>query len=328
VTVARNDGGDTNTSGDVLGNGLQFSGFDGAIYWWFCVLEWWFMNSENSKTSRAVWFLTGITTTGMIFFASLYFFAPKTVVQQVASGPTVKTNALPPPPNGFVIDSAAPKPARPNPFDQFDSLKTRAAPARTNEFGDVKVTPPPVAELSDEDVGLNLPVVKVTGFVNVGNVSKVLFVSQPKDNRNGPIYYSLAEGDRSADGKLELVKIHAAMDAVDVINEGTLATLTVKDNSLVPTTYTPAASAALEEAQAQALDEARRDNDLLLKWSLEDAQLDQQWLLEDDLQDLNKSVRGVRNSIDWASQQQSLDLQGVQDSIDRASQQQFLYGPH
>lgn len=90
--------------------------------------------------------------------------------------------------------------------------------------------PPP----EPEKPKVELPVVKITGFINIGNQSKVLFVSQPKDKKTEPIYYSLSEGEKSANGKLELVKIHPAQEGVDVINDGTLVTLTVKDDSLAP----------------------------------------------------------------------------------------------
>jgi hypothetical protein len=47
------------------------------------------MNSENSKTDRAVWFLTGITTAGMIFFLPGCTVLPaKTVAQQSATAKT------------------------------------------------------------------------------------------------------------------------------------------------------------------------------------------------------------------------------------------------
>jgi len=53
---------------------------------------------------------------------------------------------------------------------------------------------------------VELPVVKNHGLVNIGNVRKVLFVSQPKDKKEGPFYYSLAEGEKSDDGKLSWSK--------------------------------------------------------------------------------------------------------------------------
>jgi hypothetical protein len=105
--------------------------------------------------------------------------------------------------------------------------------------------PPPPASDADKPK-VELPVVKITGFVNIGNKSKVLFLSEPKDKKEGPFYYSLAEGEKSADGKFELVKIHPSQDEVDVINAGVPVTLTVKDDSL-GSSPAPAASTAAKE---------------------------------------------------------------------------------
>jgi hypothetical protein len=107
------------------------------------------------------------------------------------------------------------------------------------------LNPPPPPPEADKPK-IELPVVKITGFVNIGDTSKVLFLSQPKDKREGPFYYSLAEGEKSADGKFELVKIHPLQDEVDVINAGVPVTLTVKDDSL-GSSPAPAASPVAKE---------------------------------------------------------------------------------
>ena len=104
--------------------------------------------------------------------------------------------------------------------------------------------PPPPPEADKPKV--ELPVVKITGFVKIGNQSKVLFLSQPKDKKEGPFYYSLAEGEKSGDGKFELVKIHPALEGVDVINAGVPVTLTVKDDGL-GSSPAPAASPVAKE---------------------------------------------------------------------------------
>lgn len=107
------------------------------------------MNSENSKANGKVWFLAGITTAGMILFASLYFSAPKTVVLRVSelqANPSgfdhsllvpeataqkhapsasefladVKAPFKPPPASSLVADPASAPPK--NPYDQFDDL--------------------------------------------------------------------------------------------------------------------------------------------------------------------------------------------------------------
>ena len=92
------------------------------------------------------------------------------------------------------------------------------------------LNPPPPPE--PEKPKVEVPVVKISGFVNIGHKKTVLFVSQPKDKKDGPIYYSLTEGEKSADGKLELLKIHSAEESVDVINDGVTQTaLTAKDDT-------------------------------------------------------------------------------------------------
>ena len=108
--------------------------------------------------------------------------------------------------------------------------------------------PPPPASDADKPK-VELPVVKITGFVNIGSQSKVLFLSQPKDKKEGPFYYSLAEGEKSADGKFELVKIHPAQDEVDVLNAGVPVTLTVKDDSLGSSPAPAAAAAPAEKGE-------------------------------------------------------------------------------
>jgi hypothetical protein len=108
------------------------------------------------------------------------------------------------------------------------------------------LNPPPPPPSDADKPKVELPVVKITGFVNIGNTSKVLFLSQPKDKKEGPFYYSLAEGEKSADGKFELVKIHPSQDEVDVINLGVPVTLTVKEDSL-GSSPAPAASPVAKE---------------------------------------------------------------------------------
>ncbi len=108
------------------------------------------------------------------------------------------------------------------------------------------LNPPPPPPSDADKPKVELPVIKITGFVNIGNKSRVLFLSEPKDKKEGPFYYSLAEGEKSADGKFELVKIHPSQDEVDVINAGVPVTLTVKDDSL-GSSPAPAASPVAKE---------------------------------------------------------------------------------
>lgn len=84
----------------------------------------------------------------------------------------------------------------------------------------------PVAETPKAD----LPVIKLSGFLKIGTDTRALFSSVPKDKKDSPTYYNLAEGEK--DGILEVVKIHEAKGEVDIVNSGTKATLSLKDDSL------------------------------------------------------------------------------------------------
>ena len=93
--------------------------------------------------------------------------------------------------------------------------------------------PPPPPE--PEKPKVEVPVIKITGFVDIGVAEKgSLSFRNPRIKKEGTFYYSLAEGESGADGshKLELVKIHPSQDGVDVINDGVVVTLTVKDDTL------------------------------------------------------------------------------------------------
>jgi hypothetical protein len=96
--------------------------------------------------------------------------------------------------------------------------------------------PPPPPE--PEKPKVELPVIKITGFVSIGAQNRVLFSGTSKEKKETS-YYSLTEGEKSSDGKLELVKIHPGKDAVEVLNDGVLVTLTLKDNSAQPSTDAP-----------------------------------------------------------------------------------------
>jgi hypothetical protein len=101
--------------------------------------------------------------------------------------------------------------------------------------------PPPAAP---EAATADLPVVKLSGFIEIGHKMRALFSSLPKQGKGEPIYYNLAEGEKT--GILELVRIHYHEGAVDVINSGTPMTLNVKDDGLAG--KVPVAAAAAEHA--------------------------------------------------------------------------------
>ncbi len=104
------------------------------------------------------------------------------------------------------------------------------------------LSPPPPPPEPDKPK-IELPDVKITGFVSVANHEKVLFKATSKASKE-PLYYSLAPGERSSDGKLELVKIQPDRESVDVLNDGTLVTLTMKDDANKASGPGPVAAAA------------------------------------------------------------------------------------
>jgi hypothetical protein len=92
------------------------------------------------------------------------------------------------------------------------------------------LNPVPVSHDAEDKLKAELPVVKITGFLDVGGRKRVLFVADEKGKKDHS-YYSLSEGEKSADTKLELVKIHPGEDAVDVVNDGLAVTLTLEKDS-------------------------------------------------------------------------------------------------
>ena len=139
--------------------------------------------------------------------------------------------ALPPPPASGVPGSIRPS------VEAVEGAATENASDLSNPYSVIvernifHLNPPPPPP-EPEKPKLELPVVKITGFVNNGGLTKVFFLAQPKDKKEGSSYYALVEGEKSGDHKLEFVKIHPAQDAVDVINDGVAVTLTVKDDTL------------------------------------------------------------------------------------------------
>lgn len=73
-----------------------------------------------------------------------------------------------------------------------------------------------------------LPDIKICGFVVEAGHARALFACVPKDAKQPELYYDLTEGER--DGILQLVKIHLAEQAAEVINSGVPMTLTLREN--------------------------------------------------------------------------------------------------
>ncbi len=77
---------------------------------------------------------------------------------------------------------------------------------------------------------VELPVVKITGFMKEGRQTRAFFCSLSKNKHDRPIYYDLSEGQKS--GFLQLLRIHYDKGEAEIINSGTHMTLNLKDDSL------------------------------------------------------------------------------------------------
>ncbi len=106
------------------------------------------------------------------------------------------------------------------------------------------IPPPPPAEETKAD----LPVVKLSGFFEVGHKVRALLSSLPKKAKEGPTYYDLAEGEKSKE--VEVVKIRLKEETVDILNSGTAMTLSLKDDSLAGAEQAPAKTKAHREPPA------------------------------------------------------------------------------
>ena len=88
------------------------------------------------------------------------------------------------------------------------------------------IPPPPALEPAK----VELPDIKLSGFVKIGKSTHALFAWISKDKKKEPIYYDLSEGQK--DGLVEVIKIREEKGEVDILNSGTPATLTLKNDSL------------------------------------------------------------------------------------------------
>ncbi len=89
--------------------------------------------------------------------------------------------------------------------------------------------PPPPAPAAPK---VELPEIKLSGFLRIGKTTHALFSYSPKDKKEVPIYYDLADGQK--EGILEVVRIHEEKGEVEIINSGTPLTLSLKDDTLEP----------------------------------------------------------------------------------------------
>jgi hypothetical protein len=88
------------------------------------------------------------------------------------------------------------------------------------------IPPPPALEPPK----VELPDIKLSGFVKIGKSTHALFACISKDKKKDPIYYDLSEGQK--DGIVEVLKIREEKGEVDILNSGTPTTLTLKSDSL------------------------------------------------------------------------------------------------
>jgi hypothetical protein len=118
-----------------------------------------------------------------------------------------------------------------------------SAIVRANVFQLKEPPPPPKAV---DPILLNLPKVNITGFrKHDGEPMHALFATVPKDPKEAPKYFNLAEGEK--EDLLEVKHIDPDQKYVDVIIAGTPTQLTVASNSFVqpvnvPKPGTPAAN--------------------------------------------------------------------------------------
>ncbi|MGO8696849.1 MAG: hypothetical protein ACLQVY_03920 [Limisphaerales bacterium] len=125
---------------------------------------------------------------------------------------------------------AGPRPASALPVD---STNPYAVISERNVFHLNPIPPPPPPEPSKAD----LPVIKLSGFFKVGKKTRALFSSAPAKKDETWTYFNLAEGEK--EGVLEVVRIDEADGKVDVLNTGTPATLTLKEDVIAASPGAP-----------------------------------------------------------------------------------------
>lgn len=140
-----------------------------------------------------------------------------TSAQTNAPAPSVSVQPQEAPPSN---DANAAPDADQNPY---------VAITKANVF-QLKDPPPPPRR--DDPAILNLPKINITGFrKREGEPLHALFATVPKDAKESPKYFNLAEGEK--EGLLELKRIDPSQEFVEVVIAGTPTTLTVKSNSFV-----------------------------------------------------------------------------------------------
>ncbi len=125
-----------------------------------------------------------------------------------------------------------------------------AAAAEANPYSVISdrnmfhLNPPPPPPDKDPPKPVDLPKVMLTGFVGKGHSVKVLLAIPPKDNKGHTDYLTLSPGEKGGEQgrNVELVSIRLDKEEVDIINSGTLQTLSVRSNSYASSPPAPAAA--------------------------------------------------------------------------------------
>ncbi|MDB6057158.1 MAG: hypothetical protein JWO95_1002 [Verrucomicrobiales bacterium] len=110
-----------------------------------------------------------------------------------------------------------------------DDSNPYSAIIRANVF---HLTDAPKPVEKPDQILQTLPKVNISGFLRHSDQPvRALFATVPKDPKELPRYFNLAEGEK--EDILQVTKIYPNQDAVDVIIAGTPVTLTTKSNSFV-----------------------------------------------------------------------------------------------
>jgi hypothetical protein len=112
-----------------------------------------------------------------------------------------------------------------------------------------RLNPPPPPPEPDKGPPPVLPDVYLSGFMRTGDQWKVYLVTKVEnpDPHGAPlnVYLNLAEGEKQKVGsgakqaELQLVKVYAELEKVDIINSGTPMTLTAQDNGFAKAAAAP-----------------------------------------------------------------------------------------
>jgi hypothetical protein len=96
-----------------------------------------------------------------------------------------------------------------------------------------RLNPPPPAAPAEVAKPPDIPKVMLSGFQKVGDRMKVYLAIPAKDAKDTTAYLALQAGEKERD--VEVIKIREDKQEVDILNTGTLMTLTIKSNGFALT---------------------------------------------------------------------------------------------